>query len=216
MMAENKKSFVAYADWKNVFDMLEDDEAGRLVKHLFSYVNDENPVLDDRILKMAFEPIKLQLKRDLEKYEMVRERRAEAGRVGGKRSGEIRKQSEANEANASSVKQSEANEAVTDNGNDTVTVTVTEIVTVTDTDKEKQGRFKPPSLLEVQNYITEKKYTSVNANSFWNFYESKNWFVGKNKMKDWKKAIAGWESRNNEKNGKNQEQGTGAGFTVNR
>ena len=118
-MAENKKSFVAYADWKNIFSMLEDSEAGALIKHLFSYVNDENPELEDRILKMAFEPIKLQLKRDLEKYQTVKERRQEAGRKGGLKSGETRKQPEANEASASIAKQNEANEAV----NDTDTVT---------------------------------------------------------------------------------------------
>ena len=56
-MAENKKSFIAYADWVSVFNMLTDEEAGKLVKLIFSYVNDENPEVQDRVLKMAFEPI---------------------------------------------------------------------------------------------------------------------------------------------------------------
>lgn len=119
-MAENKKSFVAYVDWKNIFTMLSDTEAGQLIKHLLAYVNDENLELEDRYLKLAFEPIKMQLERDLEKYEKVKERRSEAGKKGGLKSGESRKQIEANEANASLVKQNEANEAVNDN--DTVTV----------------------------------------------------------------------------------------------
>lgn len=76
-MAENKKSFVAYVDWKNVFDMLENEEAGKLIKHLLAYVNDENPEMDDRLIKMAFEPIKAQLKRDLQKYEKACERNRE-------------------------------------------------------------------------------------------------------------------------------------------
>jgi hypothetical protein len=77
--------------------------------------------------------------------------------------------------------------------------------------REVQSRFTPPSLLDVTNFILEKNYNSVNAKSFWNFYESKNWYVGKNKMKDWKKAIAGWESRNYEKNGKsNNNAGSNA------
>lgn len=85
--------------------------------------------------------------------------------------------------------------------------------------KENNSRFAPPSLLEVENYISEKNYKQVTAASFWNFYESKNWMVGKNKMKDWKKAIAGWESRENEKRTNLQEvqkQHTGPGFTTNR
>ncbi len=81
-MAENKKSFVAYCDWKSIFDMLSDEEAGLLVKHLFSYVNDEDPVLEDRVLKMAFESIKLQLKRDLKKYEGEIEKKSLNGRIG--------------------------------------------------------------------------------------------------------------------------------------
>ena len=36
-MAENKKSFIAYADWVSVFNMLTDEEAGKLVKLIFSY-----------------------------------------------------------------------------------------------------------------------------------------------------------------------------------
>ena len=73
-MAENKKGFVLYADQKFIFDDLTNEEAGLLIKHIFSYVNDENPELKDRFLDMAFKPIKLQLKRDLVKYEGVKER----------------------------------------------------------------------------------------------------------------------------------------------
>lgn len=73
-MAENKKGFVLYADQKLIFDDLTNDEAGILIKHIFSYVNDENPELNDRFINMAFKPIKLQLKRDLLKYEGIRER----------------------------------------------------------------------------------------------------------------------------------------------
>jgi hypothetical protein len=73
-MAENKKGFVLYADQKLIFDDLTNEEAGTLIKHIFMYVNDENPVLNDRLIDMAFKPIKLQLKRDLVKYETVRER----------------------------------------------------------------------------------------------------------------------------------------------
>lgn len=36
------------------------------------------------------------------------------------------------------------------------------------------------------------------GNKFYNFYESKNWMIGKNKMKNWKAAVAGWISRQKE------------------
>lgn len=80
-MAENKKSFIAYADWIDVFDQLEDDEAGRLVKHLFRYVNDLSPDPEDRLTKMCFISIKAALKRDLAKYEKIRKKRSDAGKA---------------------------------------------------------------------------------------------------------------------------------------
>ena len=76
MMAENKKSFLLYCDLIHTVKELPDDKAGELFKHILSYVNDENPVTNDLIIKISFEPIKQQLKRDLQKYEGIRERNA--------------------------------------------------------------------------------------------------------------------------------------------
>ena len=52
--------------------------------------------------------------------------------------------------------------------------------------------FKKPTIEEVRNYCNERK-NSVNSNNFIDFYESKGWMIGKNKMKDWKAAIRNWE-----------------------
>lgn len=121
-MANGKKSFIAYVDWKETFDSLPDEKAGILIKHLFAYVNDENPETDDILIKAVFANIKHTLKRDLKKYEAIKVKRSESGKMGGIRSGQSRKQNEANEANDSYVKQNEANEAVSDNDNDSVNV----------------------------------------------------------------------------------------------
>lgn len=69
-MAKDKKSVIVYVDWIATFNKLEDDEAGRLIKHFFSYVNDLNPT-SDRLTELLFEPIKQQLKRDLKAYEQT-------------------------------------------------------------------------------------------------------------------------------------------------
>lgn len=76
-MAEGKKSFTAYCDWKETFDSLPDDKAGQLIKHLFAYVNDENPQTDDILIKAVFAQIKATLKRDLKKWETKREQNKE-------------------------------------------------------------------------------------------------------------------------------------------
>lgn len=78
-MARDKKGFMMYADQKELFDQLPDDKAGRLIKHIFSYVNDENPQTDDMIISIAFTPIKQQLKRDLAKWEDKRQQYRDAG-----------------------------------------------------------------------------------------------------------------------------------------
>lgn len=57
-------------------------------------------------------------------------------------------------------------------------------------------RFVAPSLQEVSDYISEKGYT-VDARQFVDFYESKGWMVGSNKMKDWRAAVRTWTRRQN-------------------
>lgn len=65
-----------------------------------------------------------------------------------------------------------------------------------DKEKEKKGRkkFAPPSVDDVRSYCQERK-NGIDAQSFVDFYESKGWMVGKNKMKDWKAAVRTWERR---------------------
>lgn len=62
--------------------------------------------------------------------------------------------------------------------------------------ERRSGRFTPPSLEDVGDYVRKKHLDYVDAESFINFYESKGWMVGKSKMKNWKSAISGWNSRN--------------------
>lgn len=72
---------------------------------------------------------------------------------------------------------------------------------------ETAKRFTPPSIEEVQSYISEKGYT-VDAEKFVAFYTSKNWFVGKNKMKDWRAAIVTWEKSEKQTVGKKANSGS--------
>ena len=64
----------------------------------------------------------------------------------------------------------------------------------------RETRFYPPSLSEVQAYISERG-SSVDAQQFVDFYASKGWMVGKNRMKDWKAAVRTWEKRRKEEAG---------------
>ena len=50
----------------------------------------------------------------------------------------------------------------------------------------------PPSLEQVTAYCKER-HNNVDPQTFIDFYESKGWMVGKNKMKDWKACVRTWE-----------------------
>jgi hypothetical protein len=85
----------------------------------------------------------------------------------------------------------------------------------------KNSRFVPPSESEVAAWLKNEKQLSEReagriAMCFVSFYESKGWMVGKNKMKSWKAAIAGWLARDRQDTARAQEQAQGmnAGFDL--
>lgn len=111
-MANGKKSFVLYADLLKSVDHLTEEELGKLFKHILEYVNDLNPVLEDRLLLTAWKPIERSLKEDLKKWERQLEQRRQAG----KKSAESRKRK--------STSVNERQRASTDSVTDTVSVNV--------------------------------------------------------------------------------------------
>jgi len=84
-MAENKKSFILYCDIIHTIEKLNDDDAGKLFKHVLRYVNDLNPETDHLITEIAFEPIKQQLKRDLVKFQDKISKLSENGKKGAEK-----------------------------------------------------------------------------------------------------------------------------------
>ena len=79
------------------------------------------------------------------------------------------------------------------------------------TPQTKSKTFIKPSLEEINNFILENNL-KVNAEHFYDYYESNGWKVGKNSMKDWKATLRNWNRNNfNEKSKssnktKNEEQ----------
>lgn len=58
-------------------------------------------------------------------------------------------------------------------------------------EKVDTKRFVKPSITDIDAYCKEKGY-ETDTESFFNYYESKGWIVGKAPMKDWKAAIRNW------------------------
>jgi hypothetical protein len=232
-MSETKKSFVLYSDLIFVVKKLviKDREnktnyAGELFLHVLEFVNGKDEIPIDFIVEMALEPIKAQLKRDLVAYEKTIETKSASGAIGNLKrwhidlyqkflNKEITLEKAIEIAKSRTAIKEVTNIAVTDTVTDTVTDN--DILLKKETKELRKIKFSPPSILEVQDYIIEKRY-GVNAHAFWNFYESKNWYVGKNKMQDWKRAVAGWESREKVKPNQNQngKPNTNTSFAKNR
>lgn len=178
-MAKDKTSFILYCDQQGLFNKLPDEIAGKLIKHIFAYVNDEDPIASDLLLEIAFEPIKLQLKRDLRKYDDYIDKQRLNGAKGGR-------PSKPTETQITQPFFQESKKADNVNGNENENENAT----------NKTG-FVKPTIEQVDNYMKEIEYKG-DAEYFINHYQSNGWVVGRSKMKDWKSAVRNWKK--NDKN----------------
>lgn len=172
-MAKDKKSFILYVDQKDLFNKLPDDIAGKLIKHIYSYVSDENPKSDDLIIEIAFEPIKQQLKRDLKLFEEKRVKRSEAGLAGAtKRWKEMPNDANEWQTIANDSKRINGIAKIADNVNVNVNVNDNNIyrsfahLSITNADVEKLlTKYSIDDIDEVldsiENFKGNKKYTSL-------------------------------------------------------
>lgn len=73
----------------------------------------------------------------------------------------------------------------------------------------KRKRFEKPTLSQITQYCLERN-NNVNAEQFYDYYESNGWKVGKNAMKDWKACVRTWERNGYDKpiKKKNNKQDT--------
>ena len=107
MPENNKKSFIMYANYRKFLSMLSDAEIANLMRAIFCFVEDEEiPELDSKT-DICFAVITDQIERDREKYQKVCERRANAGRLGGKQKHENRLKREAVKEGEKEVKKEE-------------------------------------------------------------------------------------------------------------
>lgn len=77
--------------------------------------------------------------------------------------------------------------------------------------EKKKKKFVLPEITEIKKYFIELFSNEIEAEKFYNFYESKNWMIGKNKMKDWMAAARGWILRNETKPKTEKEKALNSG-----
>ena len=66
-------------------------------------------------------------------------------------------------------------------------------------EKPKSKKFVKPTVEEIAAYCKEKNY-NVNAQQFFNYYESNGWKIGRNAMKSWQAAVQNWNTRDKASN----------------
>ena len=212
----DKVSFILYSAYSKHFSRLSDEEAGKLIKAIFQYVeNGTTPELPP-CADVIFTFISEQLDRDLAKWADIKKKRSEAV----KKRWEKAKKSSGYKSmvcntNDTVNENENVNENVNENENENVNenenayenerANENENVTAANAKKEADASnartpksrqkeiFVKPTMTEVFLYCQERG-NNVNAQRFVDYYESNGWKIGKNPMTDWKAAVRSWES----------------------
>lgn len=186
-----KESFILYNSFYEPIKALKNEQLGKLLRAIFNYTINGEITQEDDIL-VAFMFIKNEIDKNNEKWQEEKRKRSEAGKKG---MASRWNKSDNNVIDSYSKDNSVINDIT--NITDNVYVDVNDNVNVNDIKENiKRKVFKKPSIKEIQNYCNERN-NGINAEAFYDFYESKNWYVGKNKMKDWEACIRTWEKRQN-------------------
>lgn len=203
-MSNSRKSFVLHFDSLEILDQLTDEQCGKLLL-AFREFHLGNEIDLDQTLSLVFFPFKKQFERDREKYQNVVNRNRNNGLKGGRPKNpeepkkptgisgnpeEPQKADSVNDSDSDSVNGSnnESNSVSKSNSKD--------LVAKAPVEQNIVKRFTPPTVHDVSQYMAEKGLTATEvfkqANIFVDFYESKGWMVGKNKMKSWQAAVRNW------------------------
>ena len=167
-MAEGKKSFVLYADQHEIFNNLSKDQKSDLIDTIFLYVKDKNPVVSDPVVNMAFTMIKLQLKRDLEKWDKTLISKSNAGKASAK-ARELKRQQELTDLTPVEIVEQNQHNATDSTVNDNVNVNGNVIVNDTVNVNDNKSSIEEEIYLKsLKPKIEEKKEIAPTAEIDWN------------------------------------------------
>lgn len=190
-----RETVLLFTSLKEPVDALTDEQAGQLFKAILSYQSGDDVALDG-LLNVVFLQIKQQLDYNNEKYVATCKKRSDAGKKGMlSRWGKTDNTDNnviTNDNIVTSVITGDNKNNYNDNDNDN--------------DIKKTKRFVPPSVDDVAAYCKERN-NGIDAKAFVDFYESKGWMIGKNKMKNWQSAVRTWERRNDKPAQKPKDRG---------
>lgn len=193
-----RKSFVFNIEWQEVLMDYPPEVRLEVYDAIIGYVASGTLSELKPLSKMAFSFIKKQIDYNNDKYDNTVTKRSEAGKKGmaSRYNKTVTNLTSDNKTNKSY--QEVTNVTVYDN--DIVNDIVIKESTIVDKKDGKSTRFSPPTVDDIKSYCLERG-NNVDSERFFNFYQSKGWMVGKNKMKDWKAAIRTWERKDKQEGG---------------
>ena len=180
-----RDSFVFYRSFADAIAGLPPEEYKKVMQAIIGYALDGTEPTAGGIEYTVFCLVKPQIDANNKRYEN--------GKKGGR---PITKQEPSNNQDVTKKKPNNNQDVTNPQPNVYVNVNDNDIKKKdTNVSKENASRFKPPTVTEVENYCREKEYR-IDCERFVDFYRSKDWMVGKNKMKDWRAAVRNWARGN--------------------
>lgn len=197
---EERICFLVYKDWEDAFSELDDKTFRELMTSIFRYgFRREESVLSP-MARLAMRLVKPVMERDWQKFDSIKERnKKNSVNAGRKKKSEEESENPKNPVDKLDFQKNPMDKLDSIYNNKQEYNKQEEIIEEKNINTKKESRFIPPTIEEVAEYAAEKGYIYVDAEKFCNFYDSKGWFVGKNKMKKWRSAVSNWNKTEKER-----------------
>ena len=204
-----KNSFVLQTRLNAIVAKLSDKQAGTLFKGVLNYAtNGVKANFDDGMVDVVFEMVRQDIDYNNRKYEETCVRNSSNGKKGGAPKGNhnAQKQPKTTDRLKNNPKQPKTTENKHNDVDNDVDVDIDNELLDKSNNKEKEikekeisisTRFVKPTVEEIKAYCTERN-NGIDAQSFFDFYQSKGWKVGNTPMKDWRACVRTWERKNKE------------------
>lgn len=182
---EMRNSFVLYTSQMKILQKLDMRQRGELLTALMNYVSGGEPPALDEKTDVAFSAIQIQIDMDTEKFERVIEKRAAAGRASA-----AARKAKKEARNLTHVDFVEHNEDEDEDEDEDV-----------DEDVPTANPAGAPTVEEVKAYADSIGYTSLDAQSFCDYYSARGWKINGEPIWDWKALVRRWKRQDEKKAG---------------
>lgn len=182
-MSDITKGVILYPDLIHTIRKMPKEKVADLFLTILEYANGEQPVIEDVLVDLVFEPIKRQIDRDSVKYEEKISKKSEGGRLGNLKrwnidlyqkvlKEEINLEEAENIAKARIPIKPIANIAITDTITNTITdtITINKLNTVSASRKSNKKIFKVETPKEIQ-----LPFETENFKSIWKVWNEYRW-----------------------------------------